>query len=430
MANRLITSTGSLEHRKTGGQLSVLVLDGSSLATLAFARSLGRAGILTTIAASSRDAPARRSRYCADFKVYPSPLDNVEDFRKWLIRTVSCSEYELLVGTTECTIPLISEWRQCLEPHVRVPLPDPTRLRIAFDKSAVMRLARDLNLVIPPTTFVDGWEDVEKVARENRHWPLVIKPHSSIACKDGRRFAVSVQYAFNADMLRRIYCHLCEQTPWPMLQNYVPGTGVGCFFLINKGNVLARFQHQRIRDTNPTGSGSSLRVSTLGDPSLMDASERLLRALGWEGLAMVEYRVDSEGTPYFMEVNPRPWGSMQLAVEAGVDFPLMWYRGVVGHTVEEVKSYHHGIACRYLAGDLTHLESVLRGPSPGWRLPYPRRLPTLVNFLKFWGRNVRYDDFATQDWRPGVYGLKNYFQGLCERIGRKLRRTEADSKRS
>jgi predicted ATP-grasp superfamily ATP-dependent carboligase len=383
-----------------------------------------------TIADSSQDAPARRSRYCADFRVYPSPLDNVEDFRKWLIRTVSSNEYELLVGTTEFTIPLISEWRQELEPHVQIPLPDHTTLKSAFDKSVVTRLAQDLNLTIPPTTFIDDWEKFEKVTRKNRQWPLIIKPRSSVGCKDGRRFGLSVQYAFDPDALRRIYYDLCEQTSWPMLQSYVSGRGVGCFFLIQKGNVVARFQHQRIRDTNPTGSRSSLRVSSSADLSLMDASERLLRAMGWEGLAMVEYRVDSDGTPYFMEVNPRPWGSIQLAVEAGVDFPLMWYRGVVGQTIEEVKSYHHGIACRYLVGDLTHLESVLRGPSPDWRLPYPRRLRTLVNFFKFWGRNMRYDDFAAEDWRPGFYGLKNYFLGLCERIGRKLRRSEPSSKRS
>jgi len=406
------------------------VLDGSSLATLAFLRSLGRAGLRITIADSSQDAPARRSRYCADFRVYPSPLDDVESFRDWLVRTVSSNKYEFLVGTTEFTIPLISQWRQDLEPYIRVALPDHAVVKSAFDKGVVTRLAQELGLVIPPTKFVDNWETFETVVRENRQWPLIIKPRSSVGWRDGRRIPLSVQYAFDANVLRRIYCDLCERTPWPMLQSYVPGRGVGCFFLFQEGNVLARFQHQRIRDTNPTGSGSSLRVSAPADPSLMDASERLLRAMGWEGLAMVEYRVDSDGMPYFMEVNPRPWGSMQLAVEAGVDFPLTWYRAAVGQTVEEVKSYRHGILCRYLVGDLTHLESVLRGPSPAWRLPYPRRLQTLVSFVKFWGRNVRYDDFAAGDWRPGFYGLKNYLRGLCQRIGRKLLRIQPSSKRN
>ncbi len=400
-------------------QTSVLLLDGHSLASLAFTRSLGRAGIVVTVAAASTDAPARVSRFCVQFLVYPSPMAKPEAFRQWLFETVAHRRFDILIGTTDQTLPLLDEWREPLASHVEVPLPASEAFRIAYDKAETLKRGQELGLAIPPTWFIQSGEEFERVANNLRP-PFVIKARSSIGWWQGQRIRLGVEYAFDRDTLRQKYAALQRYSPWPMVQAYVAGIGVGCFFLIREGKVLARFQHQRIRDVDPTGSGSSLRVSVAPDPLIMEGSERLIRAIGWEGLLMVEYRVGADRTPYLMEVNPRPWGSMQLALESGVDFPLLWYRAIAGRPVEEVSSYRQGIFCRYLAGDLRHLESVLHGPPHDWRLDFPKRFPTLVEFVKFWGSNLRYDDFAVGDWRPGLAELRNYFVELGGRIRGRL----------
>jgi predicted ATP-grasp superfamily ATP-dependent carboligase len=323
--------------------------------------------------------------------------------------------FDILIGTTDQTLPLLDEWREPLAPHVNVPLAAPEPFRIASDKAETLKRGQGLGLAIPLTWFIQSEEELERVAKNFRP-PFVIKARRSIGWWQGQRIRLGVEYAFDRDALRQKYAALHRCSPWPMVQAYVAGTGVGCFFLIRGGKVLARFQHQRIRDVDPTGSGSSLRVGVAPNPLIMGASERLMRTIGWEGLAMVEYRMGADRTPYLMEVNPRPWGSMQLALESGVDFPLLWYRMIAGQPVEEVSSYRQGISCRYLGGDLRHLESVLHGPPRDWRLDFPKRLPTLVEFVKFWGSNLRYDDFAVGDWRPGFAELRNYFVELGGRI--------------
>ncbi|MBI1749139.1 MAG: ATP-grasp domain-containing protein [Acidobacteria bacterium] len=402
-------------------QPAVLLLDGNSLASLAFTRSLGRAGIHVTVADPALDAPVRHSRYCARYLQYPSPLDHPEAFREWLFHEAANGGHGLLIGTTDYTLPLLDEWREALSAHLRVALPARDAFRRAYDKAATLELAREAGLAIPPTHLPRSMEELERLAAGSR-WPLVIKPRSSVLASQQRRSAAGVEYAWNAEELRQRYAAVHEKSPWPMVQEYVSGAGAGCFFLIRDACVLAQFQHLRIRDKNPTGSGSCLRLSVPPDEALMASSERLLRGMGWDGLAMVEFKVDADGMAYLMEVNPRPWGSMQLAVEAGVDFPLLWYRVWTGAPVEPVLNYQSGILCRYLVGDLKHLESVLNGPPPGWRLPYPKRLPTLLNFLRFWGRNLRYDDFAAGDWRPGLAELGAHFRELAGHLFRKLRR--------
>jgi hypothetical protein len=206
------------------------------------------------------------------------------------------------------------------------------------------------------------------------------------------------------------------------VQEYIAGTGVGCFYLRSKGKILARFQHRRIRDMRPTGSGSSLRESTVPDPALHVKSEQLLEALRWEGICMVEYRQSANGTAYLMEVNPRPWGSLQLAIDAGVDFPWLWYQTIAGLPVAPVTEYRAGQRSRSLVGDCKHLEGVLHGPPEGWQLPFPAVLPTVFELLKLWKKNESYEDFAAGDWRPGVAALWNYIRELANRAVNKLRR--------
>ncbi len=410
-------------------QISILLLDGHSLASLAFTRSLARAGIRVTVAAASPDAPARFSRFCARFLLYPSPMKDPEGFRQWLFEILSLGQFDLLIGTTDQTLLLLDEWREELSSRAKIPLPASEGFRLACDKAKTAKQAQDLGLPIPPTCFIQNEKEFDQAANTLSP-PFVIKPRSSIGLCQGQRLRLSVAYAFDKEALRQNYFALHQFSPWPLLQSYVAGFGMGCFFLIQDGQILARFMHRRIRDEDPTGSGSSLRISVAPDPILMKASERLLRAIGVDGLVMVEYRVAEDGTPYLMEINSRPWGSMQLAVESGVDFPLLWYRAVNGQPVEIVHSYRQGVVCRHLAGDLRHLENVLVGPPAGWSLDFPKRLPTLLQFLKFWGPNLHYDDFAAGDWRPGLAELRNYLAELGGRFLGRLRRALRGSHKS
>jgi predicted ATP-grasp superfamily ATP-dependent carboligase len=399
----------------------VLLLDGHSAASLAFTRSLGRAGVRVTVADFRPATPARLSRYCARFVLYPSPLDEPENFRHWLLRELSQGNHEVLIGTTDFTMPLIDQWMDEIAAHVRVLFPGREGFRLAYDKAATLRLAAEAGVEIPPTYWLSSCQGVEELARSAR-WPLVIKGISSVVSRGGRRVSPGVEYAWNADEFRRRFAAMHAISPWPLVQEYVAGEGLGCFFLRHQGEILARFQHRRIRDIRPTGSGSCLRESVPPDAALMERSERLMRRMNWEGLCMVEFKQTPDGKPFLMEVNPRPWGSMQLAIEAGVDFPLLWYRLGIGEKIEPVINYKTGIRCRSLVGDFKHLESVLYGPPAGWQLPFPRRLAAISAFLRISRPAQHYDDFAARDWRPGIADLGIYFRGLAGRVFRGLRR--------
>ena len=109
-----------------------------------------------------------------------------------------------------------------------------------------------------------------------------------------------------------------------LLQERVVGPGVGIFLLIWDGVLRATFAHRRLREKPPSGGVSVYRESIAADPALVERSRQLLAHFGWQGVAMVEYKVDERtGIPVLMEINGRFWGSLQLAVDAGVDFPRL-----------------------------------------------------------------------------------------------------------
>ncbi len=108
---------------------------------------------------------------------------------------------------------------------------------------------------------------------------------------------------------------------FPMVQEYCPGVGVGHMFLSVDGEVTLEFQHERLHEWPPEGGSSSLcrSVPLTEHGDARARSRALIKALRWSGVSMVEYRYDrSTGRYAFMEINGRFWGSMPLAVHAGM----------------------------------------------------------------------------------------------------------------
>ena len=102
---------------------------------------------------------------------------------------------------------------------------------------------------------------------------------------------------------------------------------------MRRGEPLLLFQHRRIREYPISGGVSTCCESMPLDPKLRDWSVALLKAMNWDGVAMVEFRYDeASGRAVLLEVNGRFWGSLPLAVHAGCDFPYEFYRSSVGRT--------------------------------------------------------------------------------------------------
>ncbi|MGZ6028190.1 MAG: ATP-grasp domain-containing protein, partial [Myxococcaceae bacterium] len=145
-----------------------------------------------------------------------------------------------------------------------------------------------------------------------------------------------------------------------LVQGNVPGAGVGVFFLMVNGHPRARFAHRRIHEVPHTGGVSSFRES-VRLPDVEAHALSVLRRIGWNGVAMLEYRRDARSGEFrLLELNARFWGSLHLALAAGVDFPRLLLDAWLGAREPE-PSWRPGVRCRQtVPGELMHVWSVLR----------------------------------------------------------------------
>src|SRR5206468_11787837 len=225
--------------------------------------------------------------------------------------------------------------------------PDDMLLR-AFDKAQTAKYAAACGVRLPPTQVPMSLAEC-RAAAEAVGYPCLVKPRFS-NLRDGHEFrpGAAARYVSHPMQLDAAVEATRDQDCWPLIQGFVPGQGKGVFALCDHGRAVAWFAHERLRDVQPSGSGSSLRRAVALDPRLRAPAERLLAALEWHGPAMVEFRDDGVHPPWLIEVNGRFWGSLALAIAAGVDFPLLWMRMLEGEAVTAAPGYRHGVVVRWL----------------------------------------------------------------------------------
>ncbi|MBK5189762.1 MAG: ATP-grasp domain-containing protein, partial [Gemmatimonadaceae bacterium] len=200
-----------------------------------------------------------------------------------------------------------------------------------------------------------------------------------------------------------------------LVQQRIVGPGIGIFLLVWDGALLATFAHRRLREKPPSGGVSVYSESVAADAELVERSQRLLEQLGWRGVAMVEYKRDAKtGVDYLMEVNGRFWGSLQLAIDAGVDFPALLVAAASGAPVPSVSSYRVGTRNRWWWGDVDHLLARWRSDAAALALPAdaPSRWRATLDFLTFWHPHDHNEVFRVRDPRP-------FFRGTIEWLHRR-----------
>jgi predicted ATP-grasp superfamily ATP-dependent carboligase len=189
---------------------------------------------------------------------------------------------------------------------------------------------------------------------------------------------------------------------------------VGIFLLVWRGETRAVFSHRRIREKPPAGGVSVYRESIAADPGLVARSRALLDRFDWQGVAMIEFKVDqATGTPYLMEINGRFWGSLQLAVDAGVDFPALLVALARGESPPPFPGYRTGIRSRWWLGDVDHLLARLTKSASELALPpgSPGRLRALLHFLTLWRPGDRSEVCRWSDPAPALHEGLQWIQG-------------------
>lgn len=304
---------------------------------------------------------------------YPDPRSAPDAFRAAVLRQLELIRPEIVFPVNAAEITALYPARGEIERlGIVFPFGDEARYHALRDKSRLPELFPE---ALPETRVLEGT------------W--FAKPCRETSAKGVRRVG--------------------EDGPW-VLQREFRGFGVGFEALVDRGDVKTAFMHRRLREYPASGGASTARVSYWDDAVAARAHEILGRS-GWTGFIMVEFRQNAAGEFRLIEINPRPWGSIQLAIDAGVRFPSVAYRYFVQGQAPPARGNREGLVeTRVVPYDvLSGLQHFARGEAR-----------PLADALSLWKR-FRWEAFRPLDPRHVLLNFFFLYDGLKAMLPRPQR---------
>ena len=363
---------------------SALITDIDRRKSIPIIRSLGREGVRVVGISYKRFPVGSTSKFCSKYYRCPDYRKDPVEFLEWLEEICKIEKFDVFYPLEDVILSLCVQNPGYWNRYVNAVLPSAESLDNCYDKWKTIQIAHQCGISTPLTYCPN---DIDEAASIASCWQgkAVIKPRKS----SGSR---GIVYVDNPADIVDTYQKVASFYPRPLIQEKIPnsGMGLGVFALFNKKcKLTAIFGHKRLREFPVSGGPSTLRTS-YRDEQLFDQTIRLFKEIGFSGVAMAEYKLDERNNqPKLLEINPRFWGSIQLAISSGVNFPVLYHKTALGYEVVPKLDFKLGEVCRWLMpGDILHFIS------------NPNRFDLKPSFFKFFGKNLHYDIISKKDPLP------------------------------
>jgi predicted ATP-grasp superfamily ATP-dependent carboligase len=380
--------------------LPILVTDAQAMGSLGVIRSLGRAGYCVIAASSDRAALGLYSKFATQAVVCPGYQS--ADFLPWLQRMIQQRGIAAIIPSEA----FLHAVRGCFQDFSAL-LPmskDPVTVYAGLSKHDLF--ARFTGSTLRnrlPEFILLGNVPLDSSLTDKLGYPIFAKFDRVHAIRDADNTVVRIGAR---ESVEPVVSGLLQRYHRGIVQGYCPGIGVGAFLLYWNGRELGHFMHQRVHEVPHSGGASSFRRAWHQDDILEDARARA-RAIGLQGVAMFEYRWDPKSRQFWLiELNARFWGSLHLALYAGMDFPRLLMDAFFGQD-EQCSSYDRRVACRWtFPREVEYVLSCARDPSLPWRR---RCWPFLEFFLLGADPRVRADLLFPGDRKLYLRSMRQTF---------------------
>jgi predicted ATP-grasp superfamily ATP-dependent carboligase len=309
-------------------RLGALVTDAQERWSVAVCRSLHGAGFRVAAAADFTPGVAHWSRFCDVRLTVPDPHVDALRYALALEQALSGRGYSVLLACGDASVLAVSRHRELVEPHLAAPLGlAPHEVVVAAsDKVRLLAAADAADLPCPPTAVCSTVDEALAAAAE-LGYPVVIKPRSSVYEVDGRVLRTASRRVDDADELSRVAGSFGDPC---LIQRTEDGVVHSSSGVMADGRLLA-FSLARYLRTWPPDAGNAAFAETIAPPEgLARRVEALIADLGWEGMFELELLRGANGSFASIDLNPRAYGSVALAIRAGADLPAIWARRLLG----------------------------------------------------------------------------------------------------
>lgn len=333
----------------------VLILGSNDRAALVAARSFRDFPIEVDNVYFENPTVSNKSRFICKSYFLGDPRRNLIRFYEQLFKLLQRNKYDLLIPINDFANEIVYNKYDLFNHTVPISGPKPKVHELGYNKYALYQVAKNNNVPVPDSSLICVLDRVNNI---NLNYPVYVKPiYSKKMDTEGFIHAFRVRKVKSENELIDALYDTIESCP-VMIQKEIIGHGVGYYFIANHGNILIEAVHERIHEPYLGGASSYRRSIQLENPLKLYA-ERIISSLDWTGVGMLEFKY-SEGDYYLMELNTRLWGSLELSVSSGVNFPIMMYNMFSHNHFQYHPHYHSGKYARNLQMDISWLVSNLK----------------------------------------------------------------------
>jgi predicted ATP-grasp superfamily ATP-dependent carboligase len=385
----------------------VLVTEAETLGAVAVVRSLGRAGYPVIAVSPQAGGLGLHSRWAAAAII--SPGYERPGYLDWLDGVLAEHRIKAIIPSEAFLVAIKKDYAKYSK---LLPFPkDPDKTFAGLSKADLFSHTPQEHL--PPHFLVDEQGSPEQDAAKLRGLPTPIFIKLDSSYSKTRAFG-KVCKADTVEAAAECIAQARKDFRKFLIQGYVPGKGVGAFFIVWDGKIIAEFMHLRLHEVPHGGGVSSLR-SSFKHPEILEDARRRILGFGWRGPAMLEYRWDEKTGRFFLiEMNGRFWGSLHLALYSGIDFPTILLDAFRGDVVTPMLDYPDGIVCRdVIPRDLQHAWSLCTDPA----VPRGAKLKAILDFIGHTLDPRIYSDLFSfpGDRRLFFVALRQYWAALKDR---------------
>jgi protein-tyrosine-phosphatase/predicted ATP-grasp superfamily ATP-dependent carboligase len=306
----------------------ILILGSSTKASVYVTKQLKKYGLHVTVVDWS-DTPVKFSKYIDQFILLSSPIYNVESFMNDFTDLLKKNKFDCLLPIHDPAIEICKKYRGQIGSYCKViGINDDPVQAYASDKSVLYNLASEIGISIPKGRLINTIQDLDMYLGQLAY-PVVIKPIQSAVLKDNRIYQFKVKITNNENEVIDFVRENINNVPL-LLQEYIEGYGIGYNIFAVNGKICNAYIHRRI---NEHGGISSYRESLPTNTyDLQLPAAELIKKIGWNGVAMIEFKIHNN-IPFLMEMNGRFWGSIEVAIKSGLNYPVMLYESEFLHKV-------------------------------------------------------------------------------------------------
>ncbi len=331
---------------KISKQTDVLLTNGWDRIAYNILRALSKENLRVAFGSDNYLGMGYYSKYASEKFIHHNYKRSEEKFINDILNAIEVYKPTVFIPTGEEIFAVSRNYDLLSKTGIKIPVSDIRTLESLNNKIFSFKIAESAGIPVPHTIIPSDITDIENFIKTNG-LPVIIKRGWSRASQG----VFKVDKMNIANINKIIQRENLEYGKF-IVQKFVEGSTYGVSLLMNNGNLRAFFTHKRLREKSVKGGPSTLRVG-IRNELLENYALKLLKSINFHGVAMVEFKYnENTGDAWFIECNPRFWGSVGLAINSGVNFPYLLYRMAVEGDVEPVLSYKAGVSAKWLLGDI------------------------------------------------------------------------------